>query len=69
MENPIKFDSIEMLTQTPTGSLVLNSFVDTIIQTNDWSRAWNTAAEISNKNDFTIPFWLMFGYDVLKLLR
>ena len=66
----IKFDSVEMLTQTPTGLLVWNSFFDTLHQTNDWIKAWNAAAETSNKNCFTIPFWLVFlSCDMSKLIR
>ena len=64
-----KLNSIEILTQTETGSLVWNTFLDTIGQTKDLNKAWNTAAELSNKNGFTIPFWLMVGLDILKLIR
>ena len=64
-----KLNSIELLTQTETGSLVWNSFLDTVGQTKDWNKAWNTAAEVSNKYNFTIPFWLMVGWDIIKLLR
>jgi hypothetical protein len=65
----IKFDSIEMLNQTSSGSLVWNSFLHTLHQTDDWIKAFNAAAETSNKNCFTIPFWLVFGCDILKLIR
>ncbi len=65
----IKFDSIEMLNQTPTGSLIWNSFLETLYYTNDWVKAWNAAAETSNKNCFTIPFWLVFSCDMLKLIH
>ena len=65
----IKFDSIEMLNQSSTGSLIWTSFFDTLHQTNDWGKALNSAAETSNKNCFTIPFWLVFGCDMLKLIR
>lgn len=67
--NNFNLNSIEILTQTQTGSIVWNSFLDTIGQTKDLSKAWNTAAEISNKTDFTIPFWVMVGLDILKLVR
>ena len=62
-------ESIEILTQTQTGSLVWNSFLDTIGQTKDLSHALNNAAEISNRYNFTIPFWLMIGLDILKLVK
>ena len=62
-------NSIELLTQTETGSLVWNSFVDTISQTKDLNKALNNAAEISNRYNFTIPFWLMVFLDGLKLLK
>jgi len=65
----IKFDSIEMLNQTPTGSLIWTSFFDTLQQTNDWFKALNAAAETSNKNCFTIPFWLLFSCDMFKLIH
>ncbi len=58
-----------MLSQTQIGCLVWNSFLDNIFQTRDLSKAWNITAEISNKNGFTIPFWLMVGYDILKLIK
>lgn len=64
-----KLNSIEIFTQTQTGSLVWKSFLDTVYLTQDLSKAWNTATEISNKNRFTIPFWLMVGLDILKLVR
>ena len=68
MEN-IKLNSIEFLTQTQTGSIVWNSFLENIGQTKDLNKALNIAAELSNRYNFTIPFWLMVGYDILKLLR
>jgi hypothetical protein len=42
--NNFNLNSIEILTQTQTGSIVWNSFLDTIDQTKDLSKAWNTAA-------------------------
>ena len=65
----IKFHSIEMLNQTSSSSLIWNSFFETLNQTNDLIKALNAAAETSNKNCFTIPFWLVFYCDVLKLIR
>jgi len=65
----IKFDSIEMLNHTPTGSLIWNSFLETLHHTNDWVKALNAAAKTSNKYCFTIPFWLVFSCDLLKLIR
>jgi hypothetical protein len=62
-------NSIELLTQTQTGSLVWNSFLNTIGQTKDLNKAWDIAAEMSNKNNFTIPFWLTVGLDILKLVK
>jgi hypothetical protein len=59
-----------MLNQTSIGSLIWNSFLDTLHQTNDLVKAWNAAAETSNKNCFTIPFWLVFfSCDMPKLIR
>ena len=68
MQN-IKLNSIEFLTQTQNGSIVWNTFLDTIGQTKDLNKAWSNASEISNKIGFTIPFWLMLGLDVWKILR
>jgi hypothetical protein len=34
-KKPIKFDSIEMLTRTPTGQLVWNTAIDIFIQMKD----------------------------------
>ena len=62
-------NSIELLTQTETGSLVWNSFLDTVGQTKDLNKAWTTAAEISNRYNFTVPFWFMVFLDGLKLLK
>lgn len=64
-----RLHSIELITQTSTGTLVLESFINTFYQTKNLSIAWNNAAEISNKNGFTFPFWLMVGFDILKLIR
>ena len=60
---------IDMLNQTPTGSLIWNSFFDTLDQTNDLLKAFNAAAKTSNKNCFILPFWLVFNCDLLKLIR
>ena len=58
-----------MLTQTPTGNLVLNTAVDTFYQTNDLLKTLNAAAETSNKTGFTFPFWFVFvTCDILKLI-
>ena len=65
----IKLNSIELFMQTETGSLVWNSFLDTISQTKDLNKALTTAAEVSNRYNFTIPFWLMVFLDGLKLSK
>ena len=49
-----------MLNQTSSGSLVWNSFFDSLHQTNDWIKAFNAATERSNKNCFTISFSVSF---------
>jgi len=41
--------------------------LDALCQIKDFSKTWTLAAEVSNKNDFTIPFWCMVGIDILKL--
>ena len=58
----IKFDSIELLFQTP----VWNTAVETFRQTNDLFKTLNTPLETSNKNWFTIPFLAILGCDMLK---
>jgi hypothetical protein len=47
----------------------LNTAMDTFYHTNDIFKAWNTAAKVSNKNCFILPFWLLVGCDILKLIR
>ena len=59
-----------MLTQIPTDTLVLNTAIEHFCHTKDVFKAWNAATEVSNKNGFTLPFWLVFfGCDVLKLIH
>jgi hypothetical protein len=66
----IKLDSIEMLTQTTVGNLVLNTAVETISQTNDLCKTWNATTEIFNKTGFTFPFCFLFvTCDIPKFLR
>lgn len=68
--NNNQLDSFEMLTQTSTGNLVLNTVFETISQTGDLFKTWNATAEISNKTGFTFPFWFVFvTCDIPKLIR
>jgi hypothetical protein len=68
--NNNQLDSFEMLTQTSTGNLVLNTVFETISQTGDLFKTWNATAEISNKTGFTFPFWFVFvTCDISKLIR
>ena len=70
MKKNIKFDSIEILTKTPTGLLVLNTGITEFLQSDfDGIKALRVAAEVSHKNGFTTRFLLNLAFDALKLIR